>query len=107
MRRNFMLAALAVAIVLTGCGDGETSGSASGTTTSRHAAPAPARAPTTTQAAPTTIVSERLTHWREVVRTMDCPEVTDLELKRLAGDFEDRAESLIAIHDRQGELNCA
>jgi hypothetical protein len=52
-------------------------------------------------------VSERLAHWREVVRTMDCPEVTDLELKRLAGDFEDRAESLIAIHDRQGELNCA
>jgi hypothetical protein len=38
---------------------------------------------------------------------MDCPEVTDLELKRLAGDFEDQAESLIAIHDRQGELNCA
>jgi hypothetical protein len=38
---------------------------------------------------------------------MDCPEVTDLELKRLAGDFEDRAESLTAIHDRQGELNCA
>jgi hypothetical protein len=38
---------------------------------------------------------------------MDCPEVTDLELKRLAGHFNDRAESLIAIHDRQGELNCA
>jgi hypothetical protein len=38
---------------------------------------------------------------------MDCPEVTDLELKRLAGDFEDRAESLTAIHDRQGELSCA
>jgi hypothetical protein len=103
MRRNRMLAALAVAVVLTGCGGGGTSGSASGTTTSTHAAPAP----TTTQPAPTTIVSERLAHWREVVRTMDCPEVTDLELKRLAGDFEDRAESLIAIHDRQGELNCA
>jgi hypothetical protein len=38
---------------------------------------------------------------------MNCAEVTDLELKRLAGDFNDRAESLIAIHDRQGELNCA
>jgi hypothetical protein len=25
----------------------------------------------------------------------------------LAGNFSDRAESLIAIHDRQGELNCA
>ena len=52
-------------------------------------------------------VNERLAHWREVVKAMNCPEVTDLELKRLAGDFSDRAESLIAIHDRQGELNCA
>jgi hypothetical protein len=52
-------------------------------------------------------VSERLAHWREVVKAMNCPEVTDLELKRLAGNFKDRAESLIAIHDRQGELNCA
>jgi hypothetical protein len=43
----------------------------------------------------------------EVVKAMNCPEVTDRELKRLAGDFSDRAESLIAIHDRQGELNCA
>ena len=102
-----MLAALAVAVALTGCGDGETSGGASGATTSTHAAQAPATAPTPSQPAPTTAVSERLAHWREVVRTMNCPEVTDLELKRLAGDFEDRAESLIAIHDRQGELNCA
>ena len=104
MTRNRMLAVLAVAVILAGCGGGDTSGSAPGTTTSTHAASAPARAPTT---APTTIVRERLTHWREVVRTMDCPEVTDLELKRLAGHFNDRAESLIAIHDRQGELNCA
>ena len=65
------------------------------------------QAPTPLRPAPTTTVAERLAHWREVVRTMDCPEVTDLELKRLAGDFEDRAESLTAIHDRQGELNCA
>ena len=107
MRRTWMLAALAVAVVLTGCWDEETSGSASDTTTSIHAAPAPTRAPTTIQPAPNTTDSERLAHWREVVRTMNCPEVTDLELKRLAGDFEDRAESLIAIHDRQGELNCA
>ena len=107
MRRNRMLVTLAVAAVLTGCGDGKTSGGASGTTTSTHAASAPTRAPTPTRPAPTTTVGERLAHWREVVRTMDCPEVTDLELKRLAGDFEDRAESLTAIHDRQGELNCA
>jgi hypothetical protein len=52
-------------------------------------------------------VSARLTHWREVVKAMNCAEVTDLELERLAGNFSDRAESLIAIHDRQGELNCA
>jgi len=52
-------------------------------------------------------VSERLAYWREVVKAMNCPEVTDLELKRLAGHFADRAESLIAIHDRQGELSCA
>lgn len=113
MRRNWMLAALAVAVLavavfLTGCGDGETSESAPGATTSTQAAPAPTRAPTTTQPArTTTIVSERLAHWREVVKAMNCPEVTDLELRRLAGDFSDRAESLIAIHDRQGELNCA
>jgi hypothetical protein len=72
--------------------------------------PAPTKAPTTTQPArttTTTTVNERLAHWREVVKTMNCPEVTDLELKRLAGDFNDRAESLVAIHDRQGELNCA
>ena len=106
MIRNWMFAALVIAVVLTGCGDGDASGGASGTTTSTRAAPAPTMAPTTTRPVPTT-VGERLAHWREVVRTMNCPEVTDLELKRLAGDFDDRAESLIAIHDRQGELNCA
>ena len=104
MIRNWMLAALAVAVYLTGCGDGDASESAPGTTTSTQAAPAP----TTTQPArTTTTVGERLAYWREVVKAMNCPEVTDLELKRLAGDFNDRAESLTAIHDRQGELNCA
>ena len=107
MGRNWMLAALAVAVVLTGCGDGARSGGAAGATTSPPGASAPSRAPTTTPPAPTTTVSERLAYWREVVKAMNCPEVTDLELKRLAGHFADRAESLIAIHDRQGELNCA
>jgi hypothetical protein len=109
MIRNWMLAVLAVAVFLTGCGGGDTAESAAGATTSTQAAPAPTRAPTTTQPArtTTTIVSERLAHWREVVKAMNCPEVTDLELRRLAGTFNDRAESLIAIHDRQGELNCA
>ena len=108
MGRNWVLVALAVAVVLSGCRDGERSGGAPGTTTSTQAAPAPTKAPTTTPPArTTTIVSERLAYWREVVKAMNCPEVTDLELKRLAGDFSDRAESLIAIHDRQGELSCA
>lgn len=107
MTRNWMLAALAVAIVLTACGDGDTSESAPGTTTSTQAVPAPTKVPTTTGPARTTIGSERLAYWRAVVKAMNCPEVTDLELKRLAGHFNDRAESLIAIHDRQGELNCA
>jgi hypothetical protein len=107
MIRNWTLAVLAAAVVLTGCGDGDMSESAPGTVTSTQAAPAP----TTTQPARTTTATatarERLAHWRKVVKTMNCPEVTDLELKRLAGNFSDRAESLIAIHDRQGELNCA
>jgi hypothetical protein len=103
-----MLVALAVAVVLSGCRDGERFGSGPGTTTSTQAAPAPTKAPSTTRPVrTTTTVSERLAYWREVVRAMSCPEVTDLELKRLAGNFSDRAESLIAIHDRQGELSCA
>ena len=107
MTRNRMLAALAVAVVLTGCGDWDTSESAPGTTTSTQAATAPTKAPTTTTRPAGTTVNDRLAHWREAVKAMNCPEVTDLELQRLAGDFNDRAESLIAIHERQGKLNCA
>jgi hypothetical protein len=109
MIRNWTLVALAAAVVLTGCGDKDASESAPGTITSTQAAaPAPSKAPTTTQPPrTTTTASARLASWREVVKAMNCAEVTDLELKRLAGNFSDRAESLIAIHDRQGELNCA
>lgn len=109
MIRNWTLVALAAAVVLTGCRDKDASQSAPGTITSAQAAaPAPTRAPTTTQSARTTTTANaRLAYWRKVVKAMNCPEVTDLELKRLAGNFSDRAESLIAIHDRQGELNCA
>ena len=109
MIRNWTLAALAAVVVLTGCGDKHASKSAPGTITSTQAAaPAPTKAPTTTQPARTTTTANaRLAYWRKVVKAMNCPEVTDLELKRLAGNFSDRAESLIAIHDRQGELNCA
>jgi hypothetical protein len=37
---------------------------------------------------------------------MTCPELADLEAKRMAVQFNDQAESLIAIHDRQAELHC-
>jgi hypothetical protein len=94
--------------VLTGCGDRDTPENAPATTKSTQAVTAPTKAPTTTQPARTaTTISERLAHWREVVKAMNCPEATDLDLKRLAGDFYDQAESLIAIHERQGKLNCA
>jgi hypothetical protein len=72
-----------------------------------------AMSPTTTAAtttaataAPTTAVSERLAHWQDVVKSMSCPELADLEQKRLAVQFNDQTESLIAIHDRQAKLSC-
>jgi hypothetical protein len=37
---------------------------------------------------------------------MKCPELADLEQKRLAVQFNDQTESLIAIHDRQAALHC-
>jgi hypothetical protein len=37
---------------------------------------------------------------------MQCPELNDLEQKRLAIQFNDQAESLVAIHDRQAKLQC-
>jgi hypothetical protein len=37
---------------------------------------------------------------------MRCAELADLEQKRLAVQFNDQAESLIAIHERQAKLNC-
>jgi hypothetical protein len=107
MPRNWRLVALAAAVVLTGCGTGYLRAR----TRYHHVHPScPSGnqgADTTRPARTTTTVSERLAHWRAVVKAMNCAEVTDLELKRLAGDFNDRAESLITIHDRQGELNCA
>ena len=44
-----------------------------------------ATATTTTTAKPTTTeVSERLAHWQDVVKSMQCPELVGLEQKRLA-----------------------
>lgn len=78
----------------------------------RQVAPETTAAPTT-QAAPvtmtrptTTTLSERQRHWNEVVKTMGCAELADLEQKRVAIDFNDQTESLVAIHDRQAKLDC-
>jgi hypothetical protein len=96
------IAAAILALALTGCGGTAEPESESPATT---AAPAATSAPKPT-AAPTTVLSERAAHWRDVVKSMTCPELADLERKRLAIQFNDQAESLVAIHDRQAELHC-
>jgi hypothetical protein len=53
-----------------------------------------------------TVVSERLAHWRAVVKSMTCEELAHLEKLRLEIGFNDQAESLVAIHDRQAKLHC-
>jgi hypothetical protein len=104
--RTIIAAVVLVAAVAGGCG---------GTTDGTGVAPEPAATTATTTAAtsapkptaaPTTEVSERLAHWQDVVKTMGCPELADLEQKRLAIQFADQAESLQAIHDRQAKLHC-
>jgi hypothetical protein len=85
-------------LVPAACGS---SGTSTTPTTAKHAT----RPATTAQPTPTT-VSERLAHWQDVVSTMNCSELADLEQKRLAIQFNDQTESLIAIHDRQAKLHC-
>lgn len=102
---------IAVCLLLTACSDGGDSNTATATTAPASATSTTAvittRATTITKAKPTTTtVSERLAHWQEVVKSMTCPELDDLEQKRLAIASNDQAESLIAIHDRQTKLNC-
>jgi hypothetical protein len=94
-------AVLALPLALAACGGASTNESPASTT----AAAPPATAGPTTRA-PVTTISERLAHWRDVVQTMKCPELADLEQKRLAVQFNDQTESLIAIHDRQAALHC-
>jgi hypothetical protein len=91
-----IIAAVVLAAATAGCGG-------SSYDTESPATPAATTAP----AKPTaTTVTERLAHWQDVVKSMDCPELADLEQKRLAIQFADQAESLVAIHDRQAELHC-
>ncbi len=94
------LLALVLAASLAACAGGN-SHSASATTV-----PTTAVASTTTAAPATTAVSERLEHWREVVADMNCDELATIEKQRMAIQFNDQAESLIAIHDRQAKLHC-
>ncbi len=37
---------------------------------------------------------------------MNCDELATIEKQRMAIQFNDQAESLIAIHDRQAKLHC-
>ena len=94
-------------LALAACEGASTNEPPASTTT---AAPAATAAPTTrapaTTIGPATTISERLAHWREVVAPMRCAELADLEQKRLAVQFNDQAESLIATHERQAKLNC-
>jgi glycerol uptake facilitator-like aquaporin len=92
-----LLLVLALALALGACGSTGTAGTPAATT-------GPAAA--TTGAPTATTVSERLAHWREVVAPMGCAELATLEQRRLAIQFNDQAESLIAIHDRQAKLHC-
>jgi hypothetical protein len=93
---------LLTAALVAGCGE-----SAPESAPLTPAKPKETRAPTTVPTSePATTVSERLAHWQDVVKSMQCPELNDLESKRLAVQFNDQAESLIAIHDRQAKLHC-
>jgi PBP1b-binding outer membrane lipoprotein LpoB len=92
---------LAAALVA-GCG-GETATESAPLTSAK---PKATSVPTTTTKPTATTVSERLAHWQDVVKSMKCPELNDLEQKRLAIQFNDQAESLVAIHDRQAKLHC-
>ena len=58
-------------------------------------------------ASPAASTSERLQHWRSVVASMMCPALHSLEQKRMAVQFNDQADSLTAIHDRQAKLHCS
>lgn len=94
---------LAAALVA-GCGGESAPESAPLTSARPKTTSAPTTAATTKPTA--TTVSERLAHWQDVVQSMQCPELNDLEQKRLAIQFNDQAESLVAIHDRQAKLHC-
>ena len=101
MRRLLIVGVLVLAAACASTED-TSSGAAPETT----AAPSTQAAPATTARPTPTTLSERQQHWNDVVKTMRCPELADLEKKRIAVQFNDQTESLVAIHDRQAKLDC-
>ena len=103
--RRVMIGVVLAGVLAASCGTAEEPTRAESKATSAPTTtqvPATTRAPKPTQ----TTVSERLQHWRDVVKPMRCPELADLEAKRMEIAFNDQTESLIAIHERQAELHC-
>jgi hypothetical protein len=96
LRRLRLPLILAATLTLAACGGGGGGGVTEGQ---------PGRESTVTVGTGT-VVSERLAHWRAVVKSMTCKELANLEKLRLAVDFNDQGESLVAIHDRQAKLHC-
>ncbi len=92
-----LIAAALLALSLAACGTGTTSGTSTTDATEAPAATAPA---TTSQD------SERLAHYRDIVKDMSCKELDAFEAQRLKIDFKDNGAALLVIHDRQAKLHC-
>jgi hypothetical protein len=98
---------LAATLTLAACGGGAgTEPAASPEATVTEQQPGTESTATVEESGTDTVVSERMAHWRAVVKPMTCEELAHLEKLRLAIDFNDEAESLVAIHDRQAKLHC-
>jgi hypothetical protein len=100
MHKSIIIAGLILAAALiAGCG-GETAPESAPLTSAKPKATSAPTKPTSTT------LTERQAHWQDVVQSMGCPELAELEQKRMVVQFNDQAESLAAIHDRQAELHC-
>ena len=98
---------LAATLTLAACGGGAgTEPAASPEATVTEQQPGTESTATVEESGTDTVVSERMAHWRAVVKPMTCEELAHLEKLRLAIDFNDQAESLVTIHDRQAKLHC-
>jgi hypothetical protein len=98
---------LAATLTLAACGGGAgTEPAASPEATVTEQQPGTESTATVEESGTDTVVSERMAHWRAVVKPMTSEELAHLEKLRLAIDFNDQAESRVAIHDRQAKLHC-